>query len=69
MLQESRDHLASAGESYTEHCRFALRYAAGCFQAGFMALIHAFVPAMFMTGASQKIKDLAGRRRPSEQSS
>ncbi len=58
ILSRSQSHLQSVGEGYFEHKAFALKYAFGCFQAGFMGLVHAFIPALFESAASKKIKEL-----------
>lgn len=48
-------HPASVGESYFGHLLFALRFALRLFGAGAAALIHAFVPPLFETTASDQI--------------
>lgn len=63
VFKRSKLHLDSIDESYFEHCFFALRYAFGCFQAGFMVLVHALIPAFFVTAGGDKIEELAGKRR------
>ena len=64
MLSESKKHLASVNESYTQHMGFALKFAMCCFKAGFMAIAHALVPALFKTGASDEIKRLCEAVKP-----
>lgn len=46
MLELSRKHLAEAGETYSEHMRFALIVAGLAICAGVGCLIHAFIPAL-----------------------
>lgn len=53
-----RDHPASVGETYFGHMRFALRFSGLLFAAGGAALVHAFVPPLFETTASRKIKQM-----------
>lgn len=51
-----RSHPASVGESYFGHMRFALRFSGLLFAAGGAALVHAVLPALFETTASQIIR-------------
>ena len=51
-----RAHPASVGESYFGHMRFALRFSGLLFAAGGAALVHAVLPALFETTASQIIR-------------
>ncbi|SDZ05479.1 hypothetical protein SAMN05444004_105201 [Jannaschia faecimaris] len=53
-----QDHPASVDESYFGHMRFALGFAGALFAAGGAALIHALIPPLFETTASEKIKAL-----------
>ncbi len=64
MIQKSRQHLIDTEELYFQHQRFALRYAFSCFTAGLMALVHGLIPAFFQTAASEKVQELANRKRP-----
>ena len=59
MLAKSASHLQQAGESWSEHRRFAWFYAGHCLAASFMALIHGLMPAWFETSASDRVKMLA----------
>jgi len=59
MLSKSKDHLETVDETYIQHMFFALKFSLCCFKAGVMALLHALIPAMFQTGASEEIKRLA----------
>ena len=64
MIKASQQHLTDNHEHYFQHQRFAWRYARSCFTAGFMALIHGMIPALFQTAASKKVNELANRPRP-----
>ena len=46
-------HPASVGETYGQHCRFALRFAARMLVGGAAATVHAFLPFLFVTTASR----------------
>ena len=52
------EHPASVGETYLQHFAFAMRFSAKLIGAGLAACIHALVPAMFETTASQMIRDM-----------
>ena len=67
MISSSKQHLHTANEKYFEHQRFALRYALGCFHAGFMAMVHGFIPGVYCTSASDKVKELANKSRKIDQ--
>jgi len=51
-------HPAEVGESYLEHLAFALRFSTRLFRAGAAALLHALIPALCETTASDEIKAL-----------
>ena len=51
-----RSHPASVGETYFGHMRFALRFSGLLFAAGGAALVHAILPAVFETTASEMIR-------------
>ena len=53
-----QSHPASVNESYFGHMRFALGFAGTLLAAGGAALIHALIPPLFETTASEKIKVL-----------
>ncbi|MGO4526319.1 DUF6356 family protein [Microvirga sp. 2MCAF35] len=55
------DHPDSVGESYLEHMSVALSFAGPLLVAGLAALIHAFLPFLFLTTASRKVKQLHAR--------
>lgn len=54
------DHPASVNESYFEHFRVASHYSRELAGASLKALVHAFVPGICCTSASEKIKQLHG---------
>ena len=51
-------HPASVGESYVGHFVFALKFGFRLVFAGFLALVHAFIPAWFETAASEQVEKL-----------
>jgi len=55
------DHPAKVGESYCQHMRFAAKYSATLFAAGFAALVHAVIPPLFEKTASGLIRTLYHR--------
>ena len=52
------EHPASAGESYGQHCRRALRVSWTLAGASMAAVVHALVPGLFTTRASDTIFEL-----------
>ncbi|MGE0238080.1 MAG: DUF6356 family protein [Parvibaculaceae bacterium] len=60
-------HPEKVGEGYFEHMLFALTFSGRLFKAAAAALLHAFVPALCETTASQSIIDMhaeiAARRK------
>ena len=60
-------HPHKVGEGYFEHMLFAFTFSARLFKAAGAALVHAFVPALCETTASQAIMDMhaeiAARRK------
>lgn len=52
------DHPERVGESYFEHMLFAFKFSGRLFKAGAAALLHAFVPSLCETTASQSIIDM-----------
>jgi len=63
MIAKSCAHLRSVDETYWEHQFIAFRYGFICLQAALAAFIHALVPALFETTASDKVMQLAQRRK------
>jgi Family of unknown function (DUF6356) len=55
------EHPESVGESYLEHMNVALSFAAPLLAAGLAALVHAFLPFLFLTTASRTVKQLHAR--------
>jgi len=55
------DHPESVGESYFEHMAVALSFAGPLLMAGLAALVHAFLPFLFLTTASATVKRLYTR--------
>ena len=58
LLKAFIEHPASTGETYGQHCRRALRLAATLAAASMSALVHALVPGLFTTRASDTIFEL-----------
>lgn len=54
-------HPAEVGESYWQHQRMALGFAVELFAAGFAALVHAFLPFLFVKTGSKAITRLHER--------
>ena len=52
------EHPRKLNESYFQHQRTAIRFAAALFRAGSLCLIHAFVPVLFEHEASQSVAAL-----------
>jgi hypothetical protein len=55
------DHPASVGETYLQHMRTALSFAGPLAMAAGAALVHAFLPSIFVTTASRTVKTLHDR--------
>lgn len=53
------DHPATVGESYREHFAVALGISRGLAGAAAAAFVHALVPHLHQTTASDRIRDLA----------
>jgi hypothetical protein len=51
-------HPRSLGESYGEHARIAIGFAFGMIGGGAKCLVHAIVPGVFETAASDRIRAL-----------
>lgn len=54
-------HPAEVGETYWQHQRMALGFAVALFGAGFAALVHAFLPFLFVKTGSKAITRLHDR--------
>ena len=61
-------HPSSVGETYSQHCRFALRFGARMTMGGLAAMVHALFPFLFVTTAGRALDELnalrAGGARP-----
>jgi hypothetical protein len=55
------DHPAMVGETYPEHMRVALSFAGPLTKAAGAALVHAFLPFLCTTTASDTVKGLYNR--------
>ncbi|AYJ84890.1 hypothetical protein D3Y57_02125 (plasmid) [Sphingomonas paeninsulae] len=53
-----KDHLHSVDESYGEHMKHALGFAFAMFLGGTACLIHAFLPFLFETTGSGRVRML-----------
>lgn len=53
-------HPRSVGESYAEHARIALAFGGRMVVAGCKCVVHAAVPALFPSAASDSIRALGG---------
>jgi hypothetical protein len=55
------DHPTSVGETYREHMGVAFSFAGPLFKAAFASTVHAFLPFLCVTTASQTVKRLNER--------
>ena len=55
-------HPASVGETYGQHCRFALGFGVRMIFGGIAAVIHALLPFLFVTTAGSTLDELNARR-------
>jgi Family of unknown function (DUF6356) len=55
-------HPSSVGETYPQHCRFALRFGARMALGGLAAMVHALLPFLFVTTASRMLDQLNAMR-------
>jgi hypothetical protein len=58
ILKAFIEHPASTGETYGQHCRRALRVSWTLAAASMAAVVHALVPGLFTTRASDTIFEL-----------
>ena len=58
MIKKSKIHLDNANENYFQHMGIALKISFQLLSAAFMAFMHAFLPSIFTSSASNKIKKL-----------
>ena len=57
-IRAFKSHPESVGETYVTHLLFALRFSGLLAFAAFAAVMHAFIPPIFETTASQIVKNL-----------
>jgi hypothetical protein len=55
-------HPTSVGETYGQHCRFAFAFGITMLLGGLAAIMHAFLPFLFVTTASRALDELNARR-------
>ena len=58
MIKKSKQDLYSVNESYFIHMKVAVKVGLNMILAGLMALIHALIPGIFQSNASNKIREL-----------
>ena len=58
MIKSSKEHLASTKESYSQHFKVATKIGLTMIFAGLQAIIHALIPGILKTSASDKIKKI-----------
>ena len=57
-LRKTMKHLEEIGETYWEHCKFALLFALVMIVTGILLVIHAFFPNAFKSAGSDVIKHM-----------
>jgi len=57
------DHPSSVGESYFEHMLFASKFSLKMAGGAFAALIHALLPFLFVSTASEMIAEMHNRNQ------
>ena len=58
------EHPNNVGETYFQHMKVALKYSLTFFGLGIVAFIHSIFPFMFVTTASDKVKELYSSFKP-----
>ena len=58
MIRKSQEHLKKAQENYFEHMVVALKISFKLLTGALMALTHAFIPSIFTSSASSRIKQI-----------
>ena len=58
MIKKSKEHLDQASESYFKHMGISLTISFQLLIRAMMAFMHALIPSIFTTNASNKIKKL-----------
>ena len=59
MINDSKEHLTAAQESYSQHFKIAFKIGFVMIIGGIQAILHAFIPGILKTSASDKIKKLS----------
>lgn len=58
MIKKSKEHLSEANENYFQHMGISLKISFELLIGATMAFMHAFLPSIFTTSASKKIRHL-----------
>tara|TARA_B100001142_G_C14233263_1_gene616253 strand:- start:417 stop:623 length:207 start_codon:yes stop_codon:yes gene_type:complete len=58
MIKKSQEHLNKTKENYFEHMTTALKISFQLLTGSLVAFIHALLPSLFTTSASNKIREL-----------
>ena len=58
MIDDSKEHLNQANETYFQHLYSALKIGFTMVIGGFQAILHAIIPGILTKSASEKIKKL-----------
>ena len=58
MIKKSREHLDQASENYFKHMGVSLTISFQLLIGSLVAFVHALLPSLFTTSASNKIKEL-----------
>jgi len=58
MIKKSQQHLEQANEHYFEHMIIALKISLKLLIAAVMTFMHALLPSLFQSNASNRIKEL-----------
>ena len=61
MLELFRAHPRSVGETYGEHCGFAIRFGVTMVVGGLAAILHGLMPFLFITTGSETVAELNRR--------
>ena len=61
MLELFRAHQRSVGETYGEHCGFAIRFGLTMLLGGLAAVAHGIFPFLFVTTGSEAVAELNRR--------
>ena len=58
MINKSSEHLKEAKETYFEHMKNAFKISFEMIGGGLKGIVHALVPGLFITAASDRIRKL-----------